>query len=221
MADSLRHSWDVSPREAAGIQSSLRPAVEREDRLGPVGAVAGIDLAIRGGAATVAIVVLSFPDLRVADSVTLSRAVTFPYVPGLLAFREAPPILAAYAELRLAPDLLIFDGHGLAHPRRMGIACHVGLVLDLPSIGCAKSILCGQHPPLVDQVGAWAPVMDGGEIIGAAVRTRQAVRPVYVSTGHRVSLDSAIRFVLACCRGRRLPEPTRLAHLAAGQSSAQ
>ena len=140
--------------------------------------------------------------------------VTFPYVPGLLAFREAPAVLQAWRSLSIVPDLVIFDAHGLAHPRRFGLACHLGLVLDRPSIGCAKSRLCGEAATPAPEAGAWAGLTDGGEVIGAVLRTRPGVRPVYVSTGHRVSLPTAVALVLACCRGHRLPEPTRLAHLA-------
>lgn len=214
MTSSYSHPWNVSPEQAIRIQGDLRDQVEREDRLGTVRTVAGIDLGIRNETARAAIVVLHYPDLDVLETCTLDRPVTFPYVPGLLAFREAPAILAAYARLRHQPDLLLFDGQGLAHPRRMGIASHLGLILDKPSIGCAKARLCGQHEPVPEAVGAWTPLLDGQETIGAAVRTRTGVRPVYVSTGHRVSLNTAIHYVLTCCRGYRLPEPTRQAHLA-------
>jgi len=196
------------------LQAELRPRIEREDRLGPVRTVAGIDLGIRGVWARAAIVVLSYPGLALVETSIIEEPVTFPYVPGLLAFREGPAIVAAYQRLRQQPDLLIFDGHGLAHPRRMGLASHLGLVLDRPSIGCAKSRLCGEHGVPGDAPGSWSPLVDGNETIGAAVRTRSGARPVYVSTGHRVCLATAISFVLACCRGFRLPEPTRQAHLA-------
>ncbi len=208
------HPRNVSPEQAIRIQGDLRDQVEREDRLGPVHTVAGIDLGIRNETARAAIVVLCYPDLEVLEISTLDQPVTFPYVPGLLAFREAPAILAAYARLRHQPDLLLFDGQGLAHPRRLGIASHLGLILDKPSIGCAKSRLCGQHEPVPEIAGSWMPLLDGAETIGAAVRTRTGVRPVYVSTGHRVSLNTSIHYVLTCCRGYRLPEPTRRAHLA-------
>jgi deoxyribonuclease V len=153
------------------------------------------------------------------DVSTAEREVEFPYVPGLLAFREAPAVLQAWSRLRSDPDLIIFDGHGMAHPRRMGIACHLGLVLDRPSIGCAKSRLCGQHEEPGAAAGDWAPLTDGDEWIGAAVRTRTGKQPVFVSVGHRVSLATAISLTLTCCRGYRLPEPTRQAHLAARRES--
>jgi deoxyribonuclease V len=141
--------------------------------------------------------------------------VTFPYISGLLAFREAPAVLTACEALRVEPDLFLFDGHWLAHPRRMGLACHMGLCLDKPAIGCAKSRLCGEHDDLSPDAGAWVSLRDGPETIGAVLRPRGGARPVYVSVGHNVDLETAVRCVLATCRGYRLPEPCRLAHRAA------
>jgi len=142
--------------------------------------------------------------------------VDFPYIPGLLTFREAPLALAAFERLEIAPGLILFDGQGVAHPRRMGLASHLGLFLDTPAIGCAKSRLCGSHAILGSEVGSYAELVDGDEVIGAALRTKAGVKPVYVSIGHKISLESAIHWVMRCCCGYRLPEPTRLAHLAAG-----
>ncbi len=214
MTQTMSHPWSVSPREAAVIQAGLRDRVEATDRLAAVRLVAGVDVGIQGGVARAAIVVLRYPEMEPVDVQVAERPVEFPYVPGLLAFREAPAILDAWGRLSEAPDLLLFDGHGLAHPRRLGIASHLGLVLDRPSIGCAKSRLCGEHAEPGAMVGDWAPLTDAGELIGAVVRTRLSVRPVFVSIGHRVSLETAIALTLACCRGYRLPEPTRWAHLA-------
>jgi deoxyribonuclease V len=208
------YPWDVTPSEAVTIQGRLRGLVETSDRLGSVSSVAGIDVSVRGDRARAAIVLLSFPDLGLLEVSLADGDVTFPYVPGLLAFREAPVILAAYARLRTKPDLLMVDGHGLAHPRRMGIASHLGVVLDRPSLGCAKSRLCGLAAEPAMEAGCWEPLRDGDDVIGAVVRTRTGVRPVYVSIGHRVGLETAVRYVLACCQGRRLPEPTRRAHQA-------
>lgn len=209
------HPWDVSPAEAIRLQEELRSQVVAENCLGEVHAIAGVDVSVRGEVARAAVVVLRYPDLAFQEVALAEVTVTFPYIPGLLAFREAPAILAACAKLRAEPDLLIFDGQGLAHPRRMGIATHVGLFLDRPTIGCAKSRLCGEHSELPSQAGSWVPLADRGEVIGAVVRTRSGVRPVYVSLGHRVDLEAAIHYVLTCCRGYRLPEPCRLAHRAA------
>jgi deoxyribonuclease V len=209
------HPWVVSPREAAVIQAELRGRVEHMDRLGPVRLVAGVDVGIQASVARAAVVVLRYPELDLVEVSTAERQVVFPYVPGLLAFREAPAILEAWSRLRLDPDLVLFDGHGMAHPRRMGIAGHLGLLLDRPSIGCAKSRLCGVHEEPGVAVGDWTPLTEGGECLGAVVRTRPGTRPVFVSVGHRVCLKTAISLTLACCRGHRLPEPTRHAHLAA------
>jgi deoxyribonuclease V len=143
--------------------------------------------------------------------------ITFPYVPGLLAFREGPVVLAALEQVSDPPDVLLFDGQGLAHPRRLGLATHIGVLLDRPSIGCAKSRLCGEHEEPPAERGGWVPLRDGDEVIGGVVRTRAGVRPVYVSVGHRVDLETAVSLVVACCTRYRLPEPTRRAHRAAGE----
>lgn len=209
------HGWNVSAAEAVRLQEQLRGRLIRENCLGQVATVAGVDVCVRDELARAAVVVLRYPDLVVVEVATAVAPATFPYIPGLLAFREAPAILAACAQLRCEPDLFIFDGQGRAHPRRMGIACHVGLCLDRPTIGCAKSRLCGEHASLPEAAGAWVPLVDAGETIGAAVRTRSGVKPVYVSAGHRIDLATAVHYVLACCRGYRLPEPCRRAHAAA------
>jgi deoxyribonuclease V len=142
--------------------------------------------------------------------------VTFPYVPGLLAFRELPALLEAIAMLKRAPDVIIVDGHGYAHPRRFGITCHLGVLLDVPTIGCAKSILVGDADPPENHIGASTPLIHKGDVVGSALRSKLNTKPLFVSIGHRVSLQSACALVLNCCRGYRLPEPTRLAHQVAG-----
>jgi deoxyribonuclease V len=156
--------------------------------------------------------VLDFPGLALVDRSVIRVPTRFPYVPGLLSFREAPAVLAAFGRLATAVDLILYDGQGIAHPRRFGIASHVGLVLDCPSIGVAKTRLIGAHRAPADRRGAWARLVDGGETIGAVLRTRRGVKPVYVSIGHRVSLESAVRWTMACCTKYRLPETTRHAH---------
>lgn len=153
-----------------------------------------------------AIVVVRLPDFEVVEVAGAAMSARFPYIPGLFSFREVPPLLRAFARLRTRPDAILFDGHGRAHPRRFGLACHAGVLLDCPSVGCAKSILVGEHVPVGLSRGARAPLVAGGETIGAALRTRPGVRPVYVSVGHRVDLDSAVRLVLATTRGFRLPQ---------------
>jgi deoxyribonuclease V len=155
--------------------------------------------------------VLSFPALDLIETAAVKAEIRFPYIPGLLSFREMDAALAALRRLRIRPDLLLCDGHGLAHPRRFGLACHLGVLADLPAIGVAKSRLIGTHEDPAPERGSWTPLIDAGEIIGAVLRTRTAVRPVYVSIGHRVSLETAVRFVLACTRRFRLPETTRAA----------
>jgi deoxyribonuclease V len=145
----------------------------------------------------------------------VKRQVTFPYVPGLLSFREAPLVIAACEELEHDPDLIMVDGQGIAHPRRFGIASHLGLLWDKPTIGCAKSRLCGQHKSPTPEAGSYVELLDNGEVIGAVLRTKLGAQPLYISIGHKVDLKAAILWVLKCCRGQRLPEPTRLAHLAA------
>ncbi len=210
------HSWDLSPKEASVLQGELAAQVERQPRLPPVRRVAGVDVSVRGAVARAAVVVLDFETLTPVDYAIATRPAGFPYVPGLLAFREGPVILEALKQLRTTPELLIFDGHGLAHPRRLGIASHIGVLVNLPAVGCAKSRLCGQHDEPGHESGTHVPLLDRGEVIGAVLRTRQNVKPVYVSIGHRVDLATSIQYVLACCRGYRLPEPTRWAHRVAG-----
>jgi deoxyribonuclease V len=206
------HPWSVSTAEAREIQLSLRERVSLETDWGHVSAVAGVDVGLEGDVARAAVVVLAFPSLTPVEQSLASMTVTMPYVPGYLSFREAPAILAACEQLETEPDLFIFDGQGVAHPRRFGIASHVGVILDKPSIGCAKSRLCGTHHEPAPEAGSYVHLYDGDEILGAVVRTRDHVSPVYVSVGHRVSLETAIEYVLACCRGYRLPETTRYAH---------
>jgi deoxyribonuclease V len=212
----LSHPWDLSPKEAFAVQSGLAAQVKRQRRLGRVYRVAGIDVSIRNDVAQAAVVVLDFERLTPVSYALATRPVTFPYVPGLLAFREGPVVLDVLEQLDTMPDLLIFDGHGLAHPRRLGIASHIGLLVDMPAIGCAKSRLCGRHDEPGQEPGSYVFLVDGEEVIGAVLRTRRNVKPVYVSIGHRVDLATSIEHVLACCRGYRLPETTRWAHRVAG-----
>ena len=214
----LSHSWDLSVSEARALQAQLAQKVVPTTTFNPkdVHTVAGLDVSFKGKVARAAVVVLRLPDLSPVDCSTAETAVTFPYVPGLLAFREGPAVLAALESLRIWPDLLIFDAHGLAHPGRIGLACHLGVLLDLPSIGCAKSRLIGQAAEPGDRVGSWSPLCDGDEIIGAVVRSRSGVSPLYVSIGHRIDLETAIDMVLQCTKGYRLPETTRYAHRVAG-----
>ena len=209
------HSWDVSPEEARGIQNRLRDLVVRTDEFDDVQTVAGVDLGFKKNLARASVVVLNFPGLEFIDGAIVESSVRFPYIPGLLSFRETPPLLKAFDRLKTEPDLIIADGQGLAHPRRLGLACHLGLILDKPAIGCAKSRLWGKHGEPNKEKGSCEYLCDKGEVIGAAVRTRRDTSVVYVSIGHRISLDSAIELTLQCCKTFRLPETTRYAHKAA------
>ncbi len=217
MNQKITHSWDLSPLEARRLQTALAAKVLQTPWRGPVSTVAGIDVGIRCGTATAAVVVLTYPDLEIIEQVVSSQGVRFPYIPGLLSFREGPVILDALGKLSALPDAMIFDGQGIAHPRRLGIASHIGILLDVPTIGCAKSRLCGKHPEPGVKRGSHNLLVDGDEIIGAVVRTRTHIKPVFVSPGHRMDIDGSITYVLGCCRRYRLPETTRLAHrLASG-----
>lgn len=211
--------WDVTPEEAAEIQREMSSRVNEQDQVGELHYVAGVDVGFEGKdnkTSRAAVVVLKFPELTPVEYAIARMPVQFPYIPGLLAFREAPVILRALEQIETKPDVIIVDGHGRAHPRHMGIACTLGVLLDQPTIGCGKSILVGkaQEPP--EQVGAWTPLIYREQLVGAAVRTRLKVTPVYVSIGNRVSLERAIDIVLKCCNGYRLPETTRYAHRVAG-----
>lgn len=213
------HSWNVSPKEAREIQQDLAPRVDMRALVGDVVRyVAGLDVSPpdERGVVKGAVVVLSYPDLEIAEVGIAEQTPTFPYVPGLLSFREAPVLLEALDSLSITPDLLILDGQGYAHPRRFGLACHLGLVVDLPTIGCAKSLLVGDYNALDEERGATADLVHKGEIIGLALRSRTGVQPLYVSVGHKVDLSSAARWVFSCCTGYRQPQTTRMAHAAAG-----
>jgi deoxyribonuclease V len=201
------------------IQSDLAGRVELTDgiSLDTIETVAGIDNTyVKEGGATTAgavVIVLSFPGMKVIESATAWTPITFPYVPGLLSFREAPAVLAACAELTTEPNVVLCDGQGYAHPRRFGLASHLGVILDRATIGCAKSRLVGEYAEPERVFGASTPLVDRGEVVGAAVRTRPRHKPLFVSPGHKVSLETAVSITLACCRdGHFLPEPTRLAH---------
>ncbi|MBD2104086.1 deoxyribonuclease V [Leptolyngbya sp. FACHB-261] len=214
-----RHDWPLTVEQALPIQQALRGEVITEDQLGTVQYVAGVDVGFEanGSVTRAAVAVLSFPDLQLHEQAIARRPTTFPYVPGFLSFREVPAVLDALIQLRRTPDLLLCDGQGVAHPRRLGIACHLGLLTGLPSIGVAKSRLVGTHAEVEDQRGAWVPLYHRNETIGAVLRTRPRTKPLYISSGHRVSLPTAIEYVMHCTTKYRLPETTRHAHkLASG-----
>jgi deoxyribonuclease V len=213
----LSHPWDLAPRAAIALQRTLAARVIRTGSPQPLRLVAGVDVGVRGARARAAVAVLSPPSLDMVDSAVAERAVDFPYVPGLLSFREIPVVLEALDRVAARPDVVLCDGQGIAHPRRCGFASHLGLCADLPTIGVAKSRLIGTHGPVPEEKGAWVPLVQDAEVIGAVLRTRAGVAPIYVSIGHRIDLESAIRCVLACTTRYRLPETTRWAHrLASG-----
>jgi deoxyribonuclease V len=213
------HPWDISPRQAKALQLQLRDRVVTLDRLGTVRRVAGIDVGFEdeGRITRAAVAVLAYPSLELIESAVALKPTSFPYVPGLLSFRELPAVLEALARLHTPPDLLLCDGQGWAHPRRFGLACHVGLLTDTPSIGVAKSRLIGDHGPLGPVKGSRTPLLKGTEVLGAVLRSRTGVAPIYVSIGHRISLGTAIAYVLACTTRYRLPETTRWAHRLASE----
>lgn len=209
------HSWDLTPSEAVQVQQRLRNLVRLQPLARPVDTIAGADISYNKFSETVyaGIVVFSLPDLRIIESTGVRSVTKFPYVPGLLSFREAPSLLEAWEKLKTKPDVLMLDGQGIAHPRRFGIACHIGVLLDRPTIGCAKSILVGKYGELGLEAGSRSPLIDRGEQVGVALRTKNKVSPVYVSPGHLIDLDSAVDLVLRSTTKYRLPETTRQAHL--------
>ena len=218
-----QHPWPATSAEAIALQKQLAPQVVLEGDPAEAGVhtVAGCDLAFldrgrKAALARAAVVLLSYPDLQPIEQRVVVSPVTFPYVPGLLAFREAPCLLRAFERLERVPDLLLVDGNGYAHPRRFGIACHLGILLDIPTIGCAKSRLIGRHDEPSPAAGSRAELCDGDELIGAVLRTRERVRPLYLSPGHRIGFGSAVEWVMRLSRGYRLPEPTRQADRLAG-----
>jgi deoxyribonuclease V len=225
---SIKHRWDVKPGEAREIQEDLRKKWEENDRLGPIRKVAGLDAAFvlkesqafkrkssrwnalrEANRAIGGVVVFAYPEMIEVERAFAEVALEFPYVPGFLSFREIPVLLAALGKLRRIPDLLFCDGQGYAHPRRIGLATHLGIVLDAPTIGCAKSLLIGKHGTVGRKRGEWAALDDGKEVVGAAPRTRDDCKLMYISQGHRVSLETAVHMTLAVDSGTRVPRPTR------------
>lgn len=214
----------LSPSQAIAIQNELRSQVRIDDDFGPITTVAGVDVGFeqQNTLARAAIAVLSFPELELIDYAIARRPVSFPYIPGLLAFREIPVVLAALAQLSRQPDMLLCDGQGIAHPRGLGIAAHLGIITDLPSIGVAKKRLIGDHAPVGNKKGDWTPLTIKSQPVGVVLRSRDNVKPLYISPGHRVSIDTAREMVLRCLTKYRLPETTRHAHrLASGPPVAQ
>jgi deoxyribonuclease V len=209
------HEWELTPREAVALQKSLRERVRIEPLGREIETVAGADISFDKFSPVLyaGIVVLRLPSLEVVEEVGVVSETKFPYVPGLLSFRESPPVLEAWSRLKTEPDAVMFDGQGLAHPRRVGIASHVGLLIKRPTLGCAKSVLVGKYGELCEERGCRAPLVDKGETVGAALRTKNRVQPIYVSPGHLIDIEGAVSLTLRCDGGYRQPEPTRRAHL--------
>ncbi|MBD2625611.1 deoxyribonuclease V [Trichormus variabilis] len=208
------HSWPTTVEEAITIQETLQNQVITKDLLQePIKYVAGADLGFLedGTISRAAVAVLSFPDLQVVETSLAYRPTSFPYIPGFLSFREIPALLDALEKIQTIPDIILCDGQGIAHPRRLGIACHLGVIVDIPTIGVAKSLLIGKHEELPETKGSWQPLIHKKETIGAVLRTRTGVKPLYISSGHRISLSTAIDYVLRCTPKYRLPETTRIA----------
>ena len=220
MKDPIHHRWDLTPTEAIALQRQLAGQVRQVPLAGEVRTVAGVDCAFGNGGNRIvaAAVLMDARSLDVIDTAVVVQPVPMPYVPGLLSFREAPAELAAIGGLTTRPDLLMVDGCGRAHPRRLGIASHVGLWLGIPSIGVAKSRLCGTHRAPGPRRGSSVQLRDGEELIGRVVRTRDGVRPLFISVGHLISLAEAAGWVLRTARGYRLPEPVRAADRLAGEA---
>ena len=219
MSGPFRHDFDLTPKAAIALQKELAGRIERQDRLGDIRLLAGVDVGFEDAGKTTraAVVILDAAALTVVDQAVARRPTSFPYIPGLLSFREIPAVLDAFAGLSRQPDLLMVDGQGIAHPRRLGIASHLGLLLDLPAIGVGKSRLMGQAEEPGRDKGCWTPLVDKGETIGAVLRSRTGIAPLYISLGHRISLETALAWTQRALTRYRLPETTRAAHrLASG-----
>jgi deoxyribonuclease V len=211
------HSFDVTYQDAQAIQESLRTKLVLSDIPDPpIKIIAGADIsyARHTDLFFAAAILFSYPGMEIIEEVYATEKATFPYIPGLLTFREGPALLAAFAKLSRVPDLVIFDGQGVAHPRGIGLASHMGLFLNIPTIGCAKTRLVGSHGEVGEEAGNHVPLIYDNRIVGAVLRTKSRIKPVFVSLGHGISLQKAVDVTISCCRGYRIPEPVRRAHLA-------
>ena len=211
------HSWEVSPREAIQLQKELKKKISLKKSFNKVKIVAGADVSYYKNNMIAGIVILKFPQLEIIEKKSSLSPVNFPYIPGLLTFREGPSLLKAFKKIKITPDVILFDGQGIAHPRRMGIATHLGLFLDKPTIGCAKSRLSGKYTSVGEEKGNYALLKEGEEVLGAVLRTRRKVKPIFVSPGHKIDLSNSIEIVLKCIVKYRLPLPVREAHIFVNQ----
>lgn len=209
------HPWKVSPEEAIKIQNEMKNLVKIESLSAQIRYIAGADVSFDKGSniAYVGIVVFKFPEFKEVERSLSITEVTFPYIPGLLSFRESPALIKSWEKIKIIPDVVVIDGQGIAHPRRFGIASHFGVLIDKPTIGCAKSLLVGRYKEPDQKAGSYSYLYDSGEIVGVALRTRDYAQPVFVSIGHKITLDESIKIIMQSIRGYRIPEPTRRAHI--------
>lgn len=214
------HDWRLSPQEAIALQKQLAREVisDQPIDLAVLRLVAGVDVSVKDDVSRAAVVVMTFPELVVLETVTAEMPTPFPYIPGLLSFREGPVLVQAFERLQRVPDAFLFDGMGTAHPRRIGIACQMGLWLQKPTVGCGKTHFVGAYEEPGSQRGAYSPLRDHGQVIGCVLRTRAGVKPVYISPGHLADLETSVALTMACTTRYRLPEPIRAAHAAAGRA---
>jgi len=211
------HSWEVTPKEAIKLQKELKGSVSLEKSFNKIEKIAGADVSYYQNKMIAGVIIFEFPNLKVIESQFFISSVNFPYIPGLLTFREGPSLLEAFIKIKNEPDIILFDGQGIAHPRRMGIATHLGLFLDKPTIGCAKSRLSGKYTSVGEEKGDYALLKEGEEVLGAVLRTRRRVKPVFISPGHKIDLPNSIEIVLKCTDKYKLPVPVREAHLFVNQ----
>ena len=211
------HSWEVNPQEAIKIQKDLKSNISLKKSFSKIDKIAGADVSYYQNKMIAGVIIFEFPNLKIIERQSFVSSINFPYIPGLLTFREGPSILAVFKKIKNEPDIILFDGQGIAHPRRMGIATHLGLFLDKPTIGCAKSRLSGKYTTVGEKKGDYAPLKEGKEVLGAVLRTRKGVKPIFVSPGHKIDLPNSIEIVLKCIVKYRLPLPVWEAHIFVNQ----
>lgn len=211
------HSWEVSPQEAIKIQKDLKSNISLKKSFNKIDKIAGVDVSYYQNKMIAGVIIFEFPNLKIIERQSFVSSINFPYIPGLLTFREGPSILSAFKKIKNEPDIILFDGQGIAHPRRMGIATHLGLFLNRPTIGCAKSRLSGKYTSVGEQKGDYTPLKEGEEVLGVVLRTRKGVKPIFLSPGHKIDLPNSIEIVLKCIVKYRLPLPVREAHIFVNQ----
>jgi len=211
------HSWEVTPQEAIKIQKDLKSKISLKKSFSKIDKIAGADVSYYQNKMIAGVIIFEFPNLKTIEKQSFISPVNFPYIPGLLTFREGPSLLEAFKKIKITPDVILFDGHGIAHPRRMGIATHLGLFLDKPTIGCAKSRLSGKYTSVEEGKGDYVLLKEGEEILGVVLRTRKKVNPIFVSPGHKIDLPNSIEIILECIVKYRLPVPVREAHIFVNQ----